>query len=299
MKKKVKVSTVIGTVILLVCTAGIGYTGYRVIAKSGEVPGKLMSLSTAADNLYYNNDMSYVRTMSRVQKVDYETMKYGYLDDVNLARMDYLDTYYDNERMVEVRAKNDLTAMENWSSDVLAYEEFKAEQEEAAKKAIAEAEAAEAAAEAARKAKIDAITASILKTDEVSTGYIDVGDSSNLGYGDTATNGGAIGPKVIADKHGESLGIFNITAYCTCRVCCGVYSGRNRTASGTVPTSNRTVAVDRSIIPFGTKLVINGQVYVAEDVGGAIQGKHIDMFFYTHAEATRWGKRNMEVFYYD
>lgn len=298
MKKKVKISTLIGVFVLIIATAVIGFTGYKVVVKSGEVPGKLVSLSTAADNIYYSNGTTETKTMSRVQKVDYETMKYGYLDDVNLAQMDYLDSYYEDRQMEEIRKKNDVVAMENWSSGILAYEDLKAQQEEEARRAIAQAEAAAAAAEAARHERVQQIVSSIVQRD-LDSGFIDVGDSSNLGFGATATNGGAIGERVMADHHGESLGIFNITAYCTCRVCCGVYSGRNRTASGTVPTSNRTVAVDTSVIPFGTRLVINGQVYVAEDVGGAIVGKHIDMFFYTHAEAVRWGKRNMEVFLYD
>ena len=63
-----------------------------------------------------------------------------------------------------------------------------------------------------------------------------------------------------------------------------------------VPTSNRTIAVDTSVIPFGTKVVINGQVYVAEDRGGAIKGNRIDMFFMTHKEALRWGRRTMDVY---
>ncbi len=298
--KKIKASTVIGSILLLACTAAIGYVGYRVICQSGEKPGKLVSLATAADNQYYNENVATTHTLSRVQKVDYDTMKYGYLDDLNLSQMDYLDSYYDNERLEEVRAVNDLTAMDEWTSDKLAYEENKKQQEienEKAQKRAQEAEAAAVAAEAAKKAEIQRLAQEMLNPGSTLDGYVDVGDSSNTGFGATASNGGAIGPKVMAESHGESLGIFNITAYCTCRVCCGVYSGRNRTASGTVPTSNRTVAVDTSIIPFGTRLVINGQVYVAEDVGGAIKGKHIDMFFYTHAEAVRWGKRNMEVFY--
>lgn len=287
-----------GILLLVVTTLIIGFIGYRVVVKSGETPGKLVSLSTAADNIYFSQGNTEMRTMSRVQKVDYDTMKYGYLDDVNLAQMDYLDSYYEQQQMEEVRKKNDVVAMENWSSGILAYEDLKAKQEEEAKRAIAEAEAAAAAAEAARHARVQQIASSILQRD-LDSGYIDVGDSSNLGFGATATNGGAIGERIMADHQGASLGTFEITAYCTCRVCCGVYSGHNRTASGTVPTSNRTVAVDTSVIPFGTRLVINGQVYVAEDVGGAIRGKHIDMFFYTHAEAVRWGRRYMEVFRYD
>lgn len=302
--KKRKLSTTLGAIFLIICGMGVLYMGYRVIYMSGEKPGKLVSLSTSADNLYYNENVSEQRVLSKVQKVDYDTMKYGYLEDVNLTKMDYMDSYYDNERMEEVRAVNDLTAMNEWTTDQLEYEEDKKQQELAmqeAEKKAKEAEAAALAAEAEKKARIQQLAQEMLNPGSSSVTaagtYIDVGDSSDTGFGATASNGGAIGPKIMAESHGASLGIFNVTAYCTCRVCCGVYSGRNRTASGTVPTSNRTVAVDTSVIPFGTRLVINGQVYVAEDVGGAIKGNHIDMFFYTHAEAVRWGKRNMEVFY--
>ncbi|MGN0437464.1 MAG: 3D domain-containing protein [Lachnospiraceae bacterium] len=298
MKKKVKISTIIGIIVLLLTTVAIIFVGYRVVAQSGQLPGKMVSLSNAADNVYYSQGVSETKKLSRVQKVDYETMKYGYLDDVYLSQMDYLDSYYEGQRMEEIRKKNDVVAMENWSSGILAYEDLKEQQEEEARRAIERAQAEAAAAEAARHQRVREIADSILGRN-LDIGYIDVGDSSDLGFGATATNGGAIGERVMADHHGASLGIFSITAYCTCRVCCGVYSGRNRTASGTIPTSNRTVAVDTNVIPFGTRLVINGQVYVAEDVGSAIVGNHIDMFFYTHAEAVRWGKRNMEVFYYD
>lgn len=301
MKKKMNKSTVVGIVLILIATALIGYFGYRVVAKSGEMPGKLVSMATSAENVYFEKGTVEAKTIADVQKVDFDTMKYGYLDQINLAQMASLDAMFDGNRMEEVRAKNDLTAMENWSSDLLAYEEFKAQQEKDAKEAQERAEAAAKAAEEARKQKVQQITSSILNVGVGvgGEGFVNVGGSLDLGSGATATNGGAIGPPVYADHVGASLGIFDITAYCTCRVCCGIYSGMNHTASGTVPTSNRTLAVDRNLIPFGTRLVINGQVYVAEDVGGAIKGKHIDMFFYTHAEAIRWGKRSMEVYYYD
>lgn len=59
-----------------------------------------------------------------------------------------------------------------------------------------------------------------------------------------------------------------------------------KTASGTRPTEGRTIAVDRRLIPLGTKVRItcpsypqvNG-VYVAEDVGGAIKSMRIDIYF--------------------
>lgn len=283
MKKKTCISTIIGVLILLLFTGAIIVFGYRVVVTSGELPGKLGSVSVSAENLQYLGPV-----MSKVQKVDYDTMKYGYMDSMMLAKMDVLDQRYESERMEEIRAINNLTAMSQRTADKLAYEQAKAEQEEAERQAQLAAEAAENA----RQAKIRALAESIRNKEE----GITTGDGGDTGSGSTASKGGRKGDPVYATSHGKSLGKYVITAYCTCRICCGVYSGGNRTASGTVPTTNRTIAVDTSVIPFGTRVVINGQIYVAEDRGGAIKGKRIDMFFYTHKEALRWGRRTMEVF---
>jgi 3D (Asp-Asp-Asp) domain-containing protein len=216
--------------------------------------------------------------------------------------MNAMDQYYESERMEEIRAVNNLTAMNQITADKIAYQQALAAQEQREK----EAAEAKAIADAARQAKINTLAqqlreehegAEALYGDRTTTGGGgDYYAEEDLGSGDTATNGGARGTPVYATTHGASLGTYVITAYCTCRVCCGIYSGMNRTSSGTVPTSNRTLAVDTNLIAFGTKLVINGQVYVAEDRGGAIKGKHIDMFFYTHKEACNWGKQYHEVF---
>lgn len=95
-----------------------------------------------------------------------------------------------------------------------------------------------------------------------------------------------------------NLGTFKLTAYCACSKCCGKWAGGN-TASGTTPTQGRTVAVDTSVIPFGTKLVINGNTYVAEDTGSAIKGNKIDVFFNNHQEALNFGVQYAEVFVYN
>ncbi|MCM1179294.1 MAG: 3D domain-containing protein [Clostridium sp.] len=291
MKRKIQKKTVIGVIFLLICTVAICVLGYRVAVTSYELPGRLSSVSVAAYNLNY-----YGYTMEKVQKVSYETMKYGYMEDLLLVQMDMLDNRYDNERMEEVRAVNNLTAMSAKTADKLAYEQAKKEQEEAERQARLAADAAERA----RELRIRQLVAELRgENDGSETMNIDTGDSSDTGSGDTASKGGKKGKPVYADTHGKSLGNYVITAYCTCKICCGVYSGGNRTASGTVPTTNRTLAVDTNVIPFGTRLVINGQVYVAEDRGGAIKGKRIDMFFYTHKEALKWGRRTMEVFLAD
>lgn len=92
----------------------------------------------------------------------------------------------------------------------------------------------------------------------------------------------------------KSLEQFKITAYCACKKCCGKWAGGN-TASGTKPTAGRTIAVDTSIIPFGTKVIIDGHTYIAEDTGGAIKGKRIDIFFDSHQKALEWGVKYKDV----
>lgn len=85
------------------------------------------------------------------------------------------------------------------------------------------------------------------------------------------------------------LGKFYITHYCPCEKCCGIGGGKI-TASGTVPTADRTVGVNPKLIPYGTKLKIGGKSgYVAEDTGGGIGWKHIDMFCNSHQEALNAG----------
>lgn len=57
-----------------------------------------------------------------------------------------------------------------------------------------------------------------------------------------------------------------------------VWTG-NRTSSGLWPRAGETVAVDRSLIPFGSRIHIAGVGWrVAEDTGGAIQGFRLDVF---------------------
>ena len=87
---------------------------------------------------------------------------------------------------------------------------------------------------------------------------------------------------------GYSLGVFQLTGYCTCKKCCGKWSpevtGKEAwTASGTHPTLWRTVAVDPSVIPLGTWMEINlpgigWTKFRAEDTGSGVNGKHIDIY---------------------
>ena len=92
----------------------------------------------------------------------------------------------------------------------------------------------------------------------------------------------------------ELLGTFKLTAYCACEKCCGKSDGI--TATGTKATANRTIAVDKTVIPYGTTVIINGNEYVAEDTGGAIKGNIIDIFFDDHEEALNFGVQYANVY---
>jgi len=106
-----------------------------------------------------------------------------------------------------------------------------------------------------------------------------------------------------------------VTAYCNCGDCCGwefsllglgppVYTygpqkGQRKkvgvTARGTVARLG-TVAADPKVYPFGTRLQIPGYgTGIVEDVGGAIKGRHIDVWMPSHETALRWGRRNLKV----
>lgn len=102
-------------------------------------------------------------------------------------------------------------------------------------------------------------------------------------------------PEIPADpSNKQKLGSFKITHYCPCFFCCGAW-GAN-TATGTVPMPGRTIAVDPSVIPLGSKVEINGHVYIAEDTGGAIRGNKIDIFVADHNTALNAGVYYADVY---
>lgn len=95
-----------------------------------------------------------------------------------------------------------------------------------------------------------------------------------------------------------SLGICQLSAYCTENYPHICNDGDSTfTATGTTPTPGRTVAVDPTIIPYGSEVIINGHSYIAEDCGGAIKGNRVDIVFATHQEALNFGMPCTEVKY--
>lgn len=104
----------------------------------------------------------------------------------------------------------------------------------------------------------------------------------------------------------ERLGEFTITAYCSCEKCCGEYALNRptdengneivKTASGAIAKPNYTIAADTSVLPFGTKVRINGHTYEVQDRGGAIKNKRIDVYFADHESALKFGRQKKTVF---
>ncbi|HNW91483.1 MAG TPA: 3D domain-containing protein [bacterium] len=92
---------------------------------------------------------------------------------------------------------------------------------------------------------------------------------------------------------GERIISMEATAYAPDVISCGKSDGI--TATG-VRAGYGIVAVDRRVIPLGTRLYVEGYgPALAADVGGAIRGNRIDLCFNTHAEAVRYGRRRVKV----
>ena len=90
---------------------------------------------------------------------------------------------------------------------------------------------------------------------------------------------------------GNSVPIIKKALYCA-----ESYLIKRHTSTGAIASANHTIAVDPRVIPYGSKIMINGVIYTAEDRGGAVKGNHVDIFFNTHGETRAYGTRSAEVF---
>lgn len=160
---------------------------------------------------------------------------------------------------------------------------------EAAAKAKAEAEAA-AKAEAAQQAASSATTNSSQSQQSSSDNLLtEPVSAKTVAYSSSLLATDAI------KNNSTALGNYKLTFYCPCELCNGVAGAK--TASGTTPTEGRTIAVDSSVIPLGSRVYIEGYgVFIAEDTGGAIKNNKIDVFVSSHDRAYELGVQYANIY---
>lgn len=107
--------------------------------------------------------------------------------------------------------------------------------------------------------------------------------------------------KLLSKVETTNVGKFVVTAYSPYEDFSGLNTdgNPNYTATGTTPRPG-TIAVDPSVVPYGSELTIvypDGTVEqgIAEDTGGAINGKRLDVFRYKYDDAMRFGRREAVV----
>lgn len=197
---------------------------------------------------------------------------------------------YQEDIQSQQTAENDLLTKISSQEDAINDLLRQAKEEEAAARLAAQQAAAEKAAQEAaakkaaqQKAAQQAASATEKKQNTTSTSTTTNTTTSKSDSSTTDTT--------IDTSKGKYLGRFKLTAYCSCSICCGKWSGGGA-ASGTTPTPGRTIAM--AGVPFGTKLSINGQIYTVEDRGTAYG--HVDIFMGSHSEALSFGMRYADVY---
>ena len=103
----------------------------------------------------------------------------------------------------------------------------------------------------------------------------------------------------------QCLGEAKITHYCVCEKCCGKtpdHPAYGITASGRTAVPGASVAVDPSLIPLGSEVLIDYgdgviHTYSADDTGGGVKGNHIDVCSTDHQTALTLGVKTAEVWF--
>ena len=96
-----------------------------------------------------------------------------------------------------------------------------------------------------------------------------------------------------AEQYGDSIGEYTIDYYCSCETCRAKASKVKATGSPVV--EGQTIAVDPDEIPYGTKVIIDGHVFTAEDYDTAGKEKHISIYVNEHETAQKLNEKKAEV----
>lgn len=111
-------------------------------------------------------------------------------------------------------------------------------------------------------------------------------------------------PEPAEEVKPTTLGLHTITAYCPCEICCGEWA-KNR-PNGIVYGAHGIELEEgvscASPLPKGTVIIIEGLgEYTVHDttadwIVDRYDGKIIDIYFESHEDALRFGKKQLEVF---
>jgi len=103
--------------------------------------------------------------------------------------------------------------------------------------------------------------------------------------------------KPIVQEQWENVNM-DVSAYCPCEKCCGRFSDGITASGKKIKVGDVFVAAPKQY-KFGTEMKIpgynNGETVRVEDVGSAIKGNKLDVFFHTHQEALNWGRQYLSV----
>lgn len=111
-------------------------------------------------------------------------------------------------------------------------------------------------------------------------------------------------PESVEEPEKHFLDTYKITAYCSCKICCGSWADKRPGgivygASGKELKTNHSCA---SPLPFGTVVNIDGLgTYTVEDrtadwVAQENDNKIIDIYFDNHEEASKFGCKYLDVY---
>ena len=272
----------------------------NMLDKYVNLQNNIQEQETAAEEEKQSIDALLAERSSKKQEVQ----------ELTASTSDNIASYVDQISVSQEEAAA-LTEQINNADNSIALLVQQAEEEKAAREA-AEAKAAEEAAAQAEESNDaeesssqdedtsedyveDTVSEDISEdtSDEECTEETDSSDDSE--DADTSSDSEAASEEQTSSESSDSsqgkyLGNFTLTAYCNCAQCCG--TAGNLTASGTVPTAGRTVAM--AGVPFGTQLLINGTVYTVEDLGTPYG--HVDIYFDNHSDALSFGLQTAEVY---
>lgn len=103
----------------------------------------------------------------------------------------------------------------------------------------------------------------------------------------------------VASSRGSDLGRTQSTSSNRkhMKVVATAYTGHTKTATGSTPKWG-TIAVDPSVIPYGTKVYIPqfDKIFIAEDCGGAIKGNKIDIYMENESKVYNWGRKSIDIY---